>query len=484
MKLTDVKDRVRRMHWPEPSPDLRARVLSREPIAERPITWAAPVASPGERPSQLDHAETSRHADHGWRRSGVLIALSVLLIAGSCAGFDVVEGNRVNAVVARIEAKYGSLDLSTLTVPAVPPADNRARVVRSAAALVVPLPGVKYHYLDYQLPAPVPQGLRAFAESNADAIRAVDGVRTRRQSNWEIDYPARTHYLPFDSIRILSDAIFLTAVMDLEAGRSDEATRMAVTGLGISASLRQEPDAVSQSLRVGYVGGRQIHAIREIVTRGSPSAGALEELASSLAENRTPDPALVFLLGELKEQNAILARMENGDIDPNVAGYIYPMTWPSWPMVLLRPAARLGRPFVRQARVRSLEYTERLLDLLAGPLPHPRLPEFPAPQRWELVDRLAEKFASPLGWEAGMGDSFLRTLGRAQVGVALRRFKIDHGAYPDDPAALVPRYLPALPMDPATGRPPNYVRQGDGFALLAPEIDAIVRQNFEWHVPK
>ncbi len=473
MKLTDVANRVRRIDWPAPSAELRARVIARESLPG--VRVAAPAAA-----TALGDGEPV------WSRSGILIALTVLLIAGSCAGFDVVEGNRVNTVVARIEAKYGSLDLSTLTVPAVPPADNRALVVRSAGALVIPMPGVTYHalYLEPSTPIPIPEALRAFAESNADAIRALDEVRRRRQSNWEIDYPARTNYLPYDSIRILSDAVFLTSMMDLEAGRSDEAARLAVTGLGIAASLRQEPDAVSQSLRVGYIGPRHITAIREIVTRGSPSAGALEELASSLAENRTPDPGLA-LLGELKEYNAILARMENGDIDPNVAGYIYPMTWPSWPKVLMRPAARLGRPFVREARVRVLEYAESVLDLLARSAPHPRPPSFPEPQRWNLVDRLAEKFVGSFEMETPMGHFFYDALGKAQVGVALRRFKIDRGSYPDYLTVLVPQYLPALPIDPATGRPPNYVRQGDGFALLAPpEIHPVVRQNWEWHVPK
>jgi hypothetical protein len=57
----------------------------------------------------------------------------------------------------------------------------------------------------------------------------------------------------------------------------------------------------------------------------------------------------------------------------------------------------------------------------------------------------------------------------AELGVALRRFKLGHGEYPDDLSALVPEYLDRLPIDPHTGRPPVYARQGSGFTLQAKE---------------
>lgn len=487
MKLTDVKDRVRRMPWPEPSPELRARVLSDASATKPPAAWAARVArDPGARFRPAVIAEAAPSMSHGWRLFGVLAALGVLLIIGSCAGLDVVEGQRVEAEIARFEARYGSLDLSTLVVPPVPAADNRARIVRAAAALVVPLPGAKYHHIDFRAPAPVPAELRAFAEANRDAIRLADGVRTRRQSNWESDYRGGSDMLPYESIRILSDAIYLTALVDLEAGRADDATSMVVNGLGVSASLRQEPIGFVQYVRTCDVARRQIEAIREIVSRSEPSARALEELATWLAENRTPDPMQVSVLSMVKGTNAMFARMENGDIDRNTATWIYPMTWPSWPSAYLGVAARIGRPFVRQARVRYLQYMGQVLDVLSSPRPHPSLPELPTPQRWALVDRLTDKFTGGRPGEDRLFDDFTSELSAAELAVALRRFRLDRGAYPDELSPLVPRYLASLPIDPFTGQPPVYARQGKGFTLRArgsvPEMAAW--RTLEWNVPK
>jgi hypothetical protein len=485
MRVTDVEDRVRQMHWPEPSPALRVRVLSDAPVAERPTTWTARVArDPAVRAEPPMFSETTRHAERGWRRFGVLAGFSLLLIIGSCAGLDVAEGQRVDAEVARFEARYGSLDESTLVVPAVPAADNRAHVVRAAAALTVPLPGLAYHHITFPAPSPVPGDLRAFAEANREAIRLAGDVRTRRQSNWEIDYRGRSEALPYQSIRILSDAIYLTALLDLEAGRADDATRMVATGLGVSASLRQEPEAFAQHVRINDVARRQVAALREIVTGSEPSPRVLEELAGWLAENRTPDPMLVSILSAVKGGNTLFARMENGDIDPATVTYIYPMTWPSWPSAFLGSAARIGRPFVRQARVRYLQYMGQLLDVLSSPRPHPPLPEPQAPPRWALVDRLTDKFTAGSAWNAVFADDFLSELGAAELAVALRRFRLDRGVYPDDPSVLVPRYLASLPIDPYTGRPPVYARQGAGFTLRPTGRDPELSRRLEWNVPK
>jgi hypothetical protein len=64
-------------------------------------------------------------------------------------------------------------------------------------------------------------------------------------------------------------------------------------------------------------------------------------------------------------------------------------------------------------------------------------------------------------------DRFNSTLGATELAVALRRFRIDHGTYPDKLSALVPAYVGGVPIDPFTGQPPVYTRQGTGFHLHA-----------------
>ena len=65
------------------------------------------------------------------------------------------------------------------------------------------------------------------------------------------------------------------------------------------------------------------------------------------------------------------------------------------------------------------------------------------------------------------GDMHNSVLGVTEIGVALRRYRLDRGSYPDELSALVPAYLARLPIDPVTGRPPAYARSGAGFTLKA-----------------
>jgi len=234
------------------------------------------------------------------------------------------------------------------------------------------------------------------------------------------------------------------------------------------------------------VAPQQFEALRHLLSTSTPSAAALKEVAWWLAENRTPDPVQISLLAEMKGTNAMFMRMERGEIDPRTAEYIYPMTWPHWPSSFLGPAARVGRPFVRMARLRYLRHVEQLLDAQAGPRPRPALPEPPAPQRWALVDRLVDKFTAGTWHRSNLGDNFAGALGAAELAVALRRFKLERFEYPADLSALVPSYLDRMPIDPHTGRPPIYVRQGPGFTLRVTDSSSGAEKwwAFEWDVKR
>ncbi len=63
------------------------------------------------------------------------------------------------------------------------------------------------------------------------------------------------------------------------------------------------------------------------------------------------------------------------------------------------------------------------------------------------------------------GDDFASELAAAELVIAVRRHRLDRGAYPNDLSAVAPAYLPGVPIDPRTGKPPIYSRDGQGFTL-------------------
>jgi len=406
--------------------------------------------------------------DRGTRRRRITLVLVAAVLTGLAAwvGFDVWAGRQVDRRIARLEGRYGSLDESTLEMPPVPAGDNRARIVRAAAALVIPGESDSHRTLVLSLnqepPAPVSDDDRAFAEANQAAVLLAREIGTRRQSSWDVDplqSGTRAYGLRFPAMdmRVLSDAISMTARLELDAGRADEAAQTIASGLAVAASVRREPWLLAQLVR-HQLARLQLRALQRLLEEAEPSASALEDLARWIAENREPDAPHAILLAELKHGNAALARLEAGDIDETPAEGMSRRF-----RLLLR--SRLGRPFVRLARARYLQHMDELLEVQDGPRPQPPRPEPPASSRWAVADRLVYQFTNGLNFAVHSRDEFVGHLGAAEVAVALRRFRLDHGAYPDELSALVPAYLDAMPINPFTGRPPDYERHDAGFTL-------------------
>jgi hypothetical protein len=431
-----------------------------------------------------------------WRRLRLFVVLGTLLLLVAYTGLDLWAGHRVNLAVARLEKQYGSLNEDTLRVAPAPAGDNRARVVRAAAALTALPPGTDrslvsgayYRFVQSPAPAPVPTDLRNFVAANRAAIRVADDVRIRRQSDWEVEYRYDGDRPPLMDMRTLSNAIYLAALMDLEAGRPEDAAKTIATGLAVSASLRQEGDLIVQLIRI-VVGMEQCEAVHRVVIQSEPSRASLEELAAWLAENRRPNPARVALLSELKHVNAALTRLESGKLPGSgmMTELVRPSRLTRWygSQFWLGPLARLSRPFIRLDRARYLQRVGDLLDVYAGPRPRPEFPSS-APGREAWLTRV-NYMSSGLERSIDTFDRFNSLLGATELAVALRRFRLDHGTYPDELSALMPVYVANIPIDPFTGQPPVYARQGAGFHLRAQggkNVPVAMVSALDWTVPK
>lgn len=394
-----------------------------------------------------------------WWWRFVLVSPLVVLVA--YFGADMWTGHRVNVAAARFDERYGGLSLRHVTTAPVPAANNRAHLVRAASALTVPISTAAMTALTSVSRTtditPLPADLRAFAEANKPALGVLADARLRTQSSWEIEYMDLSNAPPWMDLRVLWQAAYVAALLKIEEGQPDEAAKYIASGLAMAASLRQEPNLIPQLLRIA-IAVQQIDAIQHLITRAEPSKASLDEIARHLEENRSPDPILVGVLSDVRMTHAILRRMAKDRLEDGVP-FPSPSAWRG-------PLARILRPYVRMAHASFLRHAEQLLDLRAGPKPMPPFPKF---SRLPLVGALAGISIPGLERAIETGDDFNGTLGAAELAVALRRYRLDRGAYPDDLTPLVPAYLPAIPLNPFTARPPDYARQGGGFALSAPK---------------
>lgn len=416
------------------------------------------------------------------RRVVVLLMIGVSAMGLIWIGLDLWAGRRVDREFARLEKRYGSLYGRSIVASPVAVEFNSARFVRAAVALTVrPAATTNYRKLlasatsfeQQTAPSAEPEDVRAFVDSNRDAIQLALEARTRHQASWDADYAGGANVPSLLDLRTLGNALAYAAILDIKRERHEDASANVAAGLAVAASLRREPGLLAQLIRIS-IALQQGEAVRSLIIRAEPSTAALEALARALVDSRETDPMRVGLRGELALQNAAFLKIEKGE----ATDIFDRRESPFW-------FGRLGRPFVRLARLHYLQEMERLIDLQGGPRPHPPFPNRPRYAPWDWRS-LGSSSVSGLERAIDSGDQHNSVLGVTEIGVALRRYRWDRGTYPDELSALVPAYLTRLPIDPVTGRPPAYARSGAGFTLKAEPIrkDSSTNAALEWTVAK
>jgi hypothetical protein len=432
-----------------------------------------------------------------WRRIAVVLLILVAVLLVVRAALDVWVGHRLNDEVARLEKIYGRLDPATLAPPRIPRAENRARVMRAAASLLVvetkQLGTLNWFANPSRQPSSqLMENLGRLLEENQLAVQVAEQGRRRPKSDWEIDYGHDEANLPrVPDVRTLGSVLAASCRVDVEAGRGDQAAEAALAGLAEAGSFREEPVTIIQLIRIA-VASEQFKCLRHLLGRGEPSAALLSEVASALAENRTPDPARTAFLGELKQFNYVFTEMEQG----RAGNYVGITASPAWAAII----GWAGRPLIRYGRLRFLWGMARIIELHAvAPFARkpsdvaqwPKTREERRPSWWQFVQRFHATFevASRFAGIDQSGYEYQSQLNAAEVAVALRRFRLDRGKYPDALADLAPQYLAQVPIDPFTGHPPDYARKGAGFELRAHRARPITtgttdERLFEWKIPR
>jgi len=412
-----------------------------------------------------------------WPRIRLTLLSIILVTMVGYVGLDWLAVRRLDAAMVTFEASYGP---GIESRPSVPSADNRARVVRAAAALVVPPTGeVKATIGRAGLassPASLIATLQPFVDDNAKALALAAEIKARHQSSWEVSdaTPDGPGALPLLDARLLGDALYASALIELDKGHIDAAAGCLVDQLAVAASFREEPNLISQLIRIA-VGSRPLDVLQRLLATSEPSRAALDEVSVWLAENSRTDGIRTALIGEAQYVNMNLARMEGGRAF---------RTGPELNMSL-GPLSVLGRPFIRLARARYLTQMTRLIDMQAGVRPRPSYTIVPKPSWWSPIDRWISTFLPGLERSINVGDEFTTQLAAAELAVALKRYKLDRGQYPNDLNALVPAYLPTVPLDMFTGKPPIYALDGAGFTLRATRSETPSRLPLDhWVVSK
>lgn len=388
------------------------------------------------------------------RRLIVLLLLIVIALLAVRAVADLWLGRRLTAEIARLEEQYGPLQWDNVRKrnawrvwPRRIAPENRARLIDAAAARIT-MSDVNANLL-YRLHVAssiTADQAREIADRNREAVQLAIGAARLPYSNWDITYVGEPGNIPnLMDLGYLSKILTIAARSDVDAGRANDAVADVTAGFAQSAAMGSEPVPV-MLVNAALVAFEQQEVLKDVLERSEPSALSLTMLAAAIDETLVPHPARAALLGELKHGRAVWPMVENGWLwGRRFLDYSTPEAPTRW----MRGVAWTFRPVIRFMAMRDLADKARAVDA-ASVTRSERAGIVPQPSR--------------ISWINGI-DSSTAIVGRAAIAVALRRFRIDHGAYPNALDELAPTYLKTVPLDPFTTRQPEYERTGAGFEL-------------------
>ena len=321
------------------------------------------------------------------------------------------------------------------------------------------------------------------------ALLVLDRAESRSGVNWEIRYREGPHadVPPLMEIRLLANVSAAASLVALADGQADEAARHVRLGLVLANSLAQERLLIIQLIRAA-VERIALRPLRETLAAGEPSAAALEALATRLAETAGESQAVAGLTGEMKYVNTAVAGIAAGrDVPVGIAANRNPGCAEAVLAWIIRPAvvaaqARMLDQFDQTIRYARLTASERASGRVSFPL------DAPEPWWWKPFPWL-QYARSGLTRAIASSDENDAMRALASTAVALRRHRLAHGAYPATLAELDPSLLARPPIDPYTGQPIEYMREGAGFTLrIAVPASAArnveLKDMFVWKVPR
>ncbi len=392
------------------------------------------------------------------RRLLVVLLIVVIALLAVRAVADIWLKRRSKTEIARLEEQYGPLQYDAVrklrawkSWPQRIAPENRARLIDAAAARVtISDANANFMYHPHTGTSVTADQARSIADGNREAVQLAIAAANLRHSNWDIAYLGEADNVPnLMDLFYLSKVLTCAARSDADAGRADDAIADVRAGFAQSAAMGSEPLRVMliNAIQIAYA---QTDALKDVLNRSEPSGPALAALASTLDENLIASPAREALLGELKHSRFTWPWVMDGWLWGRRA---LDYSTPTPPTAWMRAVAWTFRPVIRYMALRDYAEKARAVDLAS----------LSAVERAEQLPALRSLAASAIR----SADLASGSIARAAIAVALRRFRIDHGAYPNTLDELAPAYLKNVPIDAFTGKQPEYRRSGAGFELPA-----------------
>jgi hypothetical protein len=310
--------------------------------------------------------------------------------------------------------------------------------------------------------------LSKYDASVEDLRQASQLPECRFPLNYDAENPA-TIYLPhLAAMKRSSRLLQLRAIAELENGQSEKALEDVKLSLRLADAIRTEPFLISHLVRIAMVNL------------------TLQPIYEGLAEHRWSDEQLVALAAELAKLNflsdyklSMRGEMgcQGGDIDFVIRNRreLVNLTDNSLPVIPPRINSSIPTGWFYQNQLRCARMMVKFYIPLADANQQTISPTaarhadevLSAETKTTTPYNILEKMLLPaLGSCVKKFAHAQSSVDLARVAIALERYRLAHGAYPESLDMLVPQFIAKLPHDIINGQPLHYRRTLDGQLVL------------------
>jgi ABC-type transport system involved in multi-copper enzyme maturation permease subunit len=215
------------------------------------------------------------------------------------------------------------------------------------------------------------------------------------------------------------------------------------------------------------------HAVERVLAQGEPSEQALAELQRLLEDEGRQPLLLQALRGERAGMNRLAENLRGGKVKSQFL-YGPPLGRKSLlPQFQAEEVAVLLSGSLARQHAALLEHFTELVE--AAKLPEPLQDAQIARVQKPLNPRmgLLGLLAPAVGRAAGVHRSSVAQLRSLVTALAVERYRLRTGHWPQRLADLVPEYLVEPPADPFDGKPLRYRRLADGVVVYSVGLDGV-----------
>jgi hypothetical protein len=302
--------------------------------------------------------------------------------------------------------------------------------------------------------------LRTELQKAAPALAKAHELSQLLRGRFQVNWPRYSigDRLPAERSRAVANFLHLEGILLAQENKADQALVSARGVLNAGRSIGDEPLMISQLIRMGPE-LLAIPSIERILAQSQALEKALES-AQRLLEDEAAQPLLLIgARGERAQNFQEMERIKTGDVKLSKSGG--PSRWYdfgenlSGSLYVRFNQAPLLRLATKCVEIAKLPPEDQLLQLKQLKETETKLPTLVA-----LWLPAYEKFVQA----CVRNQAYLRC---AYVALAVERYRLTHGRWPDSLAEVVPKFLRMLPGDPYNGQPLHYRRTKDGVVIYS-----------------